>query len=79
MIYMHDASDTEFVKLSRKSELADAGLDYDNIRTFYYNVTLDVFANQIEWINANDKIDRITVPNDMSAQDIDAVFNEIYG
>jgi len=79
MIYVHDASDTEFVKLSRKSELADAGLDYDNIRTFYYNVTLDVFASQIEWINADDKIDRITVPNDMSAQDIDAVFNEIYG
>ena len=79
MIYAHDSGNTELVKLSRKRELADAGLDFDNTFTYYYNVTLDVFTNKIDWIDADDQIDRIIVPNDMTAQDIDAVFNKIYG
>ena len=79
MIYAHDSGNTELVNLNRRRELDDAGLDFDSTFTYYYNVTLDVFTNKINWIDSDDQIDRIVVSSDMTAQDIDAVFDEIYG
>ena len=60
--------------------------DYDqlgggisDVRIYYYNVEYDSFTNKMAWLDQNVRVDMVIVDASATAQDIDGVFNKIYG
>ena len=51
----------------------------DEVRIYYYNVEYDSFTNKMAWLDQNVRVDMVIVDASATAQDIDGVFNEIYG
>lgn len=51
----------------------------DGVRIYYYNVEYDSFTNKMAWLDQNVRVDMVIVDASATAQDIDGVFNEIYG
>jgi|TARA_B110001454_G_scaffold205565_1_gene215271 hypothetical protein len=54
-------------------------LTFNEVRIYYYNVEYDSFTNKIAWLDQNVRVDMVIVDASATAQDIDGVFNEIYG
>ena len=52
---------------------------FNEVRIYYYNVEYDSFTNKIAWLDQNVRVDMVIVDASATAQDIDGVFNEIYG
>jgi hypothetical protein len=57
----------------------DFSTDSDNTVEYYYNVARDRFTNKYSWLNQLEQIDAIIIDADSFAQDIDTIFNTIYG
>jgi hypothetical protein len=52
---------------------------FNEVRIYYYNVEYDSFTNKIAWLDQNVRVDMVIVDASATAQDIDGVFNKIYG
>jgi len=50
-----------------------------NTSTYYYNVMRDVFGNAADKRNNPNSYDTVVVDDTLSAQQIDAIFGDIYG
>jgi len=51
----------------------------NEVRIYYYNVEYDSFTNKMVWLDQNVRVDMVIVDASATAQDIDGVFNKIYG
>jgi hypothetical protein len=52
---------------------------FNEVRIYYYNVEYDSFTNKMAWLDQNVRVDMVIVDASATAQDIDGIFNEIYG
>ena len=50
----------------------------DDTMSYFYEVDTDRFVSKIKWLDQNRTIDQIIVDATATAQDIDAIFNELY-
>ena len=50
-----------------------------DVRIYYYNVEYNSFTNKMAWLDQNVRVDMVIVDASATAQDIDGIFNEIYG
>ena len=50
-----------------------------DVRIYYYNVEYNSFTNKMAWLDQNVRVDMVIVDASATAQDIDGVFNKIYG
>jgi hypothetical protein len=51
----------------------------EDTMTYYYNRPRDIFVTKMEFLELNGDVDMVVVDKTMTAQDIDVVFNDIYG
>ena len=50
----------------------------DDTMSYFYEVDTDRFVSKIKWLDQNRTVDQIVVDKTATAQDIDAIFNELY-
>jgi|TARA_B110000908_G_C10208561_1_gene429006 RNA processing factor Prp31 len=50
----------------------------DDTMSYFYEVDTDRFVSKIKWLDQNRTVDQIIVDATATAQDIDAIFNELY-
>jgi len=50
----------------------------DDTMSYFYEVDTDRFVSKIKWLDQNRTVDQIIVDATATAQDIDAIFDELY-
>lgn len=50
----------------------------DDTMSYFYEVDTDRFVGKIKWLDQNRTVDQIIVDATATAQDIDAIFDELY-
>ena len=50
----------------------------DDTMSYFYEVDTDRFVSKIKWLDQNRTVDQIIVDATATAQEIDAIFDELY-
>lgn len=50
----------------------------DDTMSYFYEVDTDRFVSKIKWLDQNRTVDQIVVDATATAQEIDAIFDELY-
>jgi len=50
----------------------------DDTMSYFYEVDTDRFVSKIKWLDQSRTVDQIIVDATATAQDIDAIFDELY-
>ena len=50
----------------------------DDTMSYFYDVDTDRFVSKIKWLDQNRTVDQIIVDATATAQEIDAIFDELY-
>ena len=50
----------------------------DDTMSYFYEVDTDRFVSKIKWLDQNRTVDQIIVDATVTAQKIDAIFDELY-
>ena len=70
---------TQTHNYATSNDYDERGARFSEVRIYYYNVEYNSFTNKVAWLDQNVRVDMVIVDASATAQDIDGIFNEIYG